>query len=86
MWVDTPAPYGPLFLGIGRAVATLTGDRVVTTVFVMRLLAVVGVLLTARYLPRLARAAGGRPAGAVWLGVPTRWCWCTSSPAGTTTR
>jgi len=32
MWVDTPAPYGPLFLGIGRAVATVTGDRVVTTV------------------------------------------------------
>src|SRR6185437_6259300 len=69
MWVDTPAPYGPLFLGIGRAVATVTGDRVVTTVFVMRLVAVVGVLLTARYLPRLARAAGGDPRVAVWLGI-----------------
>jgi len=69
MWVDTPAPYGPLFLGIGRAVATVTGDRVVTTVFVMRLVAVAGVLLTARYLPRLARAAGGDPRVAVWLGV-----------------
>ena len=69
MWVDTPAPYGPLFLGIGRAVATVTGDRVVTTVFVMRLVAVAGVLLTARYLPRLARAAGGDPRVAVWLGI-----------------
>lgn len=69
MWVDTPAPYGPLFLGLGRAVATVTGDRVVTTVLVMRLIAVAGVLLTARYLPRLARAAGGDPRVAVWLGI-----------------
>lgn len=69
MWVDTPAPYGPLWLGLGRAVATLTGDRVLTTVLALRLLAVLGVLLTARYLPRLARAAGGDPRVAVWLGV-----------------
>ena len=69
MWVDTPAPYGPLWLGLGRAVATVTGDRVVSTVFALRLLAVAGVLLTARYLPRLARAAGGDPRVAVWLGV-----------------
>jgi hypothetical protein len=69
MWVDTPAPYGPLWLGLGRALATVTGDRVVTTVLAMRLLAVAGVLLTARYLPRLARAAGGDPRVAVWLGI-----------------
>ena len=69
MWVDTPAPYGPLFLGLGRALATVTGDRVVTTVLAMRLLAVAGVLLTAKYLPRLARAAGGDPRIAVWLGI-----------------
>jgi alpha-1,6-mannosyltransferase len=69
MWVDTPAPYGPLWLGLGRAIATLAGDRVVTTVFLLRLLAVAGVLLTARYLPRLATAAGGDPRVAVWLGV-----------------
>lgn len=69
MWVDTPAPYGPLWLGLGRAVATVAGDRVVTTVLAMRLLAVLGVLLTARYLPRLAVAAGGDPRVAVWLGV-----------------
>jgi hypothetical protein len=69
MWVDTPAPYGPLWLGLGRALATVTGDRVVTTVFAMRLLAVAGVLLTAKYLPRLARKAGGDPRTAVWLGI-----------------
>jgi hypothetical protein len=69
MWVDTPAPYGPLWLGLGRALATVTGDRVVTTVLALRLLAVAGVLLTAKYLPRLARAAGGDPRVAVWLGI-----------------
>ena len=69
MWVDTPAPYGPLWLGLGRAIATLTGDRVVTTVLFMRLLAVAGLLLVARYLPRLAAACGADPRGALWLGV-----------------
>lgn len=69
MWVDTPAPYGPLWLGLGRAIATLTGDRVATTVLAMRLLAVVGLLLVARYLPRLAAAVGGDPRVALWLGV-----------------
>jgi alpha-1,6-mannosyltransferase len=69
MWVDAPAPYGPLWLGLGRAVATVAGDRVVTTVLAMRLLAVLGVVLTAWFLPRLARSAGGDPRLAVWLGV-----------------
>jgi len=69
MWVDTPAPYGPIWLGLGRAIATVTGDRVVTTVLFMRLLAVVGLLLVARYLPRLAAACGTDPRVALWLGV-----------------
>ena len=69
MWVDTPAPYGPIWLGLGRAIATVTGDRVVTTVLFMRLLAVVGLLLVARYLPRLAAACGADPRLALWLGV-----------------
>jgi alpha-1,6-mannosyltransferase len=69
MWVDTPAPYGPLWLGLGRAVATLTGDRVATTVLSMRLLAVAGLLLVGRYLPRLATACGADPRIALWLGV-----------------
>ena len=69
MWVDTPAPYGPLWLGLGRLVATVTRDHVVITVFCMRLLAVAGVLLLARYLPRLAVACGVDPRRALWLGL-----------------
>ncbi len=69
VWVDTPAPYGPLWLMAGRAAAAVTGDHVYLTAELMRLLAVVGVVLLARYLPRLASSFGGDPRAAVWLGV-----------------
>jgi alpha-1,6-mannosyltransferase len=69
MWVDTPAPYGPLWLTLGRLAAMITRDHVVLTVFCMRLLALAGVLLMARYLPRLAIAHGVEPRGALWLGL-----------------
>jgi hypothetical protein len=69
LWVDTPAPYGPLWLGLGRTIATVTGDGVLTTVFFLRLLAVLGLLLMARYLPRLATACGVDARFAFWLGV-----------------
>ena len=70
MWVDTPAPYGPLFLGLGRALATVTGDRVVTTV-----LCDAAARRGRRAADRAAtcpgwpRAAGGDPRIAVWLGI-----------------
>ncbi len=69
MWVDTPAPYGPLWLTLGRIVALLIGEHVLITVLAMRLLAVAGVLLLARYLPRLAVACGADPRAALWLGL-----------------
>jgi hypothetical protein len=47
----------------------ITRDHVVLTVFGMRLLALAGVLLMARYLPRLAIAHGVDPRGALWLGL-----------------
>jgi hypothetical protein len=69
MWQDTPAPYGPLFLTIGRLVAMLTRDHVVLTVLAMRLVAAGGVLVMVRYLPRLAAACGADPRMAVWLAL-----------------
>jgi alpha-1,6-mannosyltransferase len=69
IWVDTPAPYGPLWLMLGRGVAAVTGDHVILTAEVMRLLSVLGVLLLVRYLPRLAASCGGDPRVALWLGV-----------------
>ncbi|MBI3685779.1 MAG: polyprenol phosphomannose-dependent alpha 1,6 mannosyltransferase MptB [Actinobacteria bacterium] len=69
LWVNTPAPYGPLWLTLGRMVAIVTRDHVVLTVLSMRLIAAGGVLLTARFLPRLATACGGDPRLAVWLSL-----------------
>ena len=66
-WVDTPAPYGPLWLSTGRLIAGVIGGHVGITVEALRLLAVVGFLLLAMSIPTLARRAGGRPEQAVWL-------------------
>jgi len=69
MWQHTPAPYGPVFLVLARWVVGLGGGHVVPTVLGMRLLALVGVLLLVRYVPRLARHCGVAPDRALWLGV-----------------
>ncbi len=69
MWWHTPAPYGPVFLVLARVVVGLGGGHVVPTVLGLRLLALVGVLLLVRYVPRLARHCGVAPDRALWLGV-----------------
>jgi alpha-1,6-mannosyltransferase len=69
LWTHTPTPYGPVFLQLARWVVDLSGDRTVPTVLGMRLVAVVGVLLLVRYVPRLARHCGVPADRALWLGV-----------------
>src|SRR5829696_758980 len=69
LWSHTPTPYGPLFLQLARWVVELGDERTVPTVLGMRLLALVGVLLLARYVPRLARHCGVPADRALWLGV-----------------
>jgi hypothetical protein len=69
VWSHTPAPYGPVFLMLARWTVGLGGGHVVPTVLGMRLLALIGVLLLLRYVPRLARHCGVEPDRAVWLGV-----------------
>ncbi|MDI6098615.1 polyprenol phosphomannose-dependent alpha 1,6 mannosyltransferase MptB [Actinoplanes sp. NEAU-A12] len=68
-WVRTPAPYGPAWMALSRAVATLTGEHLVAGVLLYRLIALVGVGLVAWALPRLARRAGAEPSSALWLGL-----------------
>jgi alpha-1,6-mannosyltransferase len=67
-WVDTPAPYGPLWLGIGHLVAATISSPWLTTM-VLRLLAVAGIALAAWALPTLATRAGGRADLAIWTVV-----------------
>jgi len=69
MWRDTPSPYGPLFLMIGRGITWLTGEHVVMGVVFQRLLALIGFAMIVWALPRLARRFGINPVSALWLGA-----------------
>ena len=67
-WVDTPAPYGPLWLTLGRLVGYLV-TNVWVTVMVVRLFALLGFALLAWSLPRLTERAGGRTELAIWVAL-----------------
>jgi alpha-1,6-mannosyltransferase len=69
MWRDTPSPYGPLFLTLGRGITWLTGEHVVMGVALHRLLALFGFAMIVWALPRLARRFGINPVSALWLGA-----------------
>jgi alpha-1,6-mannosyltransferase len=69
VWLGTPSPYGPLFLGMAGTVVEITGERLVLAVLGLRLLAVLGLVLVAWALPRLAVAHGVPPQRALWLGL-----------------
>jgi alpha-1,6-mannosyltransferase len=69
IWLDTPSPYGPVWLWIAGRVVALSGDHVVPAIFLLRLLAVLGMVLIAWTLPKLARDHGVPAQRALWLGV-----------------
>jgi alpha-1,6-mannosyltransferase len=69
VWINTPSPYGPLFNGLDGRIVGLTDHRVLLSLVLLRLLAVVGVVLMAVFVPRLARSYGKDPATAFCLGV-----------------
>ncbi|MFI1917017.1 polyprenol phosphomannose-dependent alpha 1,6 mannosyltransferase MptB [Nocardia sp. NPDC020380] len=69
IWRETPAPYEPLFLWIGRGIAEITGDSVVFGVWAHRGLELGGLALIVWALPRLARRCGVPPVAALWLGA-----------------
>lgn len=68
IWRETPAPYGPLFLWIGRGISALTGDDIVAGVLSHRLVVLFGVLLIVWATPRLAARCGVAEVSALWLG------------------
>jgi alpha-1,6-mannosyltransferase len=69
IWRHTPAPYGPLFLSLGRPIDWIAGDDVVLGTLLHRTLAVAGLVLIVWALPRLARRVGASPVFALWLGA-----------------
>jgi alpha-1,6-mannosyltransferase len=69
LWRETPAPYGPLFLWIGRGISSLTGENIVAAVLCHRLVVLLGVGLIVWATPRLARRCGVAEVSALWLGA-----------------
>jgi alpha-1,6-mannosyltransferase len=69
MWRETPAPYGPLFLWIGKEISALTGDNIVAAVLCHRLVVLAGVGLIVWATPRLASRCGVAEVSAMWLGA-----------------
>jgi alpha-1,6-mannosyltransferase len=69
IWRDTPAPYGPLFLVLGRGITALTGSDVVLGTVAHRVLALAGVGLIVWALPRLAQRCNLDAGLVLWLGV-----------------
>jgi alpha-1,6-mannosyltransferase len=69
LWRETPAPYGPLFLWIGRGISALTGENIVAAVLSHRVMVLIGVGLIVWAVPRLARRCGVAEVSALWLGA-----------------
>ena len=69
VWLDTPAPYGPLFLLLAKLVVMITGENIYLASVLLRFTALFGVWLIARYLPRVAQAYGVDGTTAVWVGL-----------------
>jgi alpha-1,6-mannosyltransferase len=69
VWRETPAPYGPLFLWIGRGISALTGENIVAAVLCHRLVVLAGVAMIVWATPRLARRCGVAEVSALWLGA-----------------
>lgn len=69
IWRDTPAPYGPFFITVGRGITALSGDHVVTGTYLQRLLELAGLAMIVWAVTRLARRFGVPEVSALWLGV-----------------
>jgi alpha-1,6-mannosyltransferase len=69
LWLNTPAPYGPLFLMVDGWFASASGHNAMVTVLFLRFLSVLGVGLIAYCIPKLAKAYGRDPGSAFVLAV-----------------
>ena len=69
VWTTTTAPYGPIFLLLGQAITSITGDNVVAGTFLLRLTMLPGLALMMWAVPHLATHLGGKRPVALWLAV-----------------
>jgi hypothetical protein len=69
LWGDAPTPYGPVFLLIEKAIATISQDSSLAASYLFRLTSILGVAFICISIPYLARAHGVNPVSAAWIGV-----------------
>ncbi len=69
LWVGSPSPYGPLWIGLSTGVFRVTDAAAIPSLLAFRLLALAGIVLLVIYLPRLATACGVDAAKVIWLGL-----------------
>ncbi|PRX44971.1 alpha-1,6-mannosyltransferase [Prauserella shujinwangii] len=69
LWQTTPAPYGPLFLLVAKAIVSVTGNNMIAGVIVTRVVLLAGLAGMLWALPRLVRHLGGRLPVTLWLAV-----------------
>ncbi len=69
LWQNAPTPYGPLDLGIAGFIVRITNHNVLASVVLLRLLEVIGVVIMAAFIPKLAKAFNRDPAEAFVLAV-----------------
>lgn len=69
VWTNTTAPYGPLFLLLGKWITAITGDNVVAGTWAMRLVMLPGLALVLWAVPHLTKHLGGKPTVALWLAM-----------------
>ncbi|MCK0440970.1 polyprenol phosphomannose-dependent alpha 1,6 mannosyltransferase MptB [Gordonia alkaliphila] len=67
IWAPTTSPYSPAFLLLARGVVGVSGDNVWLGVFLMRLVLLVGLVLSVWALPKIAARFGAAPPAALWL-------------------
>jgi len=67
VWLNTPSPYGPLFILLMKSVVAVTGEHLVVAAAVTKVLMAVPLVLLCATLPALEKRLGGQ--NALWLGA-----------------
>jgi len=67
VWRYSPAPYGPLWLGLSGLAVGIPGNHLLVSLYLLRGIEVLGFLLLAWAVPRLARTYGVPVNRALWL-------------------
>lgn len=68
-WQTTPAPYGPMFILLAKAVAWVAGTNMILGVVLMRLVLMIGLGLLIWALTGLVRHLGGSLPVTLWLAI-----------------